>query len=296
MQLQRVLQRCAACRVVEHAPAVGRRRRGAKGFGDRFDILRGIPRPVLSWRTMQPEVHDPVPATRHLSAWGRRRIGGNPANPVTDKQRVGSGREPRLMPRLAHQSAVVAFTNEIEEARRDAVVEPQRRRQLDEHRAAFRSEAGAFLEASFERQPRPFQLLVVRDYPRQLDRKAEARRSRCRPSGVGRCRVRTMEGRIDFCAAEQARITLKMRACAVKVMRRCARDAPACGANIETPARHASSIAGAHGRRWAAHVARCHTSTLQVYTGPLKSGSVGALKPVRPRCGIRRRVRSPAAR
>src|SRR5690348_9485969 len=95
---------------------------------------------------MQPEVGETVPASRQSATLSAGWIRGDPGDLMPHQQLLRRAAEPRRMPRLAGNRAVVAIAKSAEEPAGCWRVERQRGRQLHQYRAALASQAGGLLE------------------------------------------------------------------------------------------------------------------------------------------------------
>ena len=116
------------------------------------------------------------------------------------------------MTRLAHDRAGVARPEELKEPGSHPRVKGVRRRELHEQGPSPPAQTAGLIEKPFQRQSCLAQLQIMCDGAGKLDREAKARRRRSRPPCIRDGGMRAMEGRVDLGAAENARVTLEVRA------------------------------------------------------------------------------------
>ena len=135
----------------------------------------------------------------------------------------------------------------------------------------------------------------MRDQPGNFDGKPKVLWRRCCPLGISRRRVRSVERRVDFCAAEDSSVALEVRAFGRTTVRRRSWHRPARRSNVDST-RHDCSHAAADsvGRSarelvWPrgvgdeSHAARCAAASARIAV-PLQLSQVPHLsKPGSPR-------------
>ena len=153
---------------------------------------------------VEPKIHDPWPTgrSRCLQHWWR--IRRNSGYSVAREQRCHTRREPRGVPRVADEGAVIRPSHHIQEAGHHRTVKGQRRRQLEEQRPSFVGQAVGLRQKRDEWLSRVLQFQVVRDHPGHLDREPEPRRGAFTPLRIRLDGMWPMERRIDLCAGEPA--------------------------------------------------------------------------------------------
>ena len=188
---------------------------------------------------MQPEIGESLPAARQVAGAGARWIRGHARDPMPYQQPLGRLGEPRQMPGLTDEAAVIPIPESAEKSARHCRAEGKRWRELHENRAALRPKASRFIEELTDQRASPNQSRLVRDGPRQLDRERESRRRALRPPGVSPPGVMAIERAVDFDARQRVRITLEMRALGRETMRQLPGDAPAGDADPDRDQRDA---------------------------------------------------------
>ena len=130
------------------------------------------------------------------------------------------------MPRLADDGPLVNCTHGVEKCSHQSSVKRQRRRQLQEERPSFVSQAIRLSQKRHKWFLGFVQLPFVRNRPRYLDRKPKIGRGAATPFRVGGRRVWPIERGIDLRAIKPARVALEMGSRRLEAQRRSTRDGP----------------------------------------------------------------------
>ena len=206
---------------------------------EKGDLRVVVRRVVPTRRSVEPQVHHRARAAGRLCALRRRRICRDARDIVRHEKRVGTGREPARVPRLAGDGPRRVHAHRAKERARAPRIEGQAWRKLNQDGTERASQGRHVGEEIREQGSRPGELRLVRDRAWQLYRKTKrARHSGAPPLERGRP-MPPPERAVDFQGAEHRGVARQAAPHRGKRRGNLARNRPPRGPHMNANSGHA---------------------------------------------------------
>lgn len=200
--------------------------------GQQFDLIC-VAGPIELWRTVEPPISEPRPASRERRGCKRRRIGRHARYAKLDEKCCCLGREPAGISRLASELRCGEFFHRQESIPGHSSFKLQLRWKLHKYDCQCVAEQLRFRQEIFNCPTAAPQFRHMRDRLWHLHREGKSVRNTVAPSCPRRKPMCTVERAIDLYDVKFARVSLERRAACRKPVGDFARDRPTRCSDLE---------------------------------------------------------------